>query len=129
MAARTDPDWEPIMKKSRAIVTDQGGRTCHAAIIARELGIPAIVGCGNATSKIADGAQVTVDCAEGEEGRVYDGIEVRSRLRPGRRDTSPGADRANGAPGDSRSLLVPRRTLRSSRRPWTPFQAPRPRSS
>ncbi|BCX12039.1 MAG: phosphoenolpyruvate synthase [Thermosynechococcus sp.] len=71
---RTDPDWEPIMKKASAIVTDQGGRTCHAAIIARELGIPAIVGCGDATETIPNGAEVTVSCAEGEEGHVYQGL-------------------------------------------------------
>ncbi len=71
---RTDPDWEPIMKKASAIVTNQGGRTCHAAIIAREMGIPAIVGCGNATSLLQTGQAVTVSCAEGEEGRVYDGL-------------------------------------------------------
>lgn len=71
---RTDPDWEPIMKRSSAIVTDQGGRTCHAAIIARELGIPAIVGCGDATTKLLGAGQITVSCAGGEEGRVYAGI-------------------------------------------------------
>jgi len=70
----TDPDWEPVMKKASAIVTNRGGRTCHAAIIARELGIPAVVGCGDATTSIADGAQVTVSCAEGDEGVVYEGI-------------------------------------------------------
>ncbi|TOB28816.1 phosphoenolpyruvate synthase [Vibrio parahaemolyticus] len=69
----TDPDWEPVMKKASAIVTNRGGRTCHAAIIARELGIPAIVGCGDATSKLADGATVTVSCSEGETGYVYQG--------------------------------------------------------
>lgn len=71
---KTDPDWEPIMKKASAIVTNQGGRTCHAAIIAREMGIPAIVGCGNATGTIKTGQEVTVSCAEGEEGRVYNGL-------------------------------------------------------
>lgn len=71
---RTDPDWEPIMKKAGAIVTNQGGRTCHAAIIAREMGIPAIVGCGNATTVLQTGQDITVSCAEGEEGRVYDGL-------------------------------------------------------
>ncbi|HDM8189260.1 phosphoenolpyruvate synthase [Vibrio harveyi] len=69
----TDPDWEPVMKKASAIVTNRGGRTCHAAIIARELGIPAIVGCGDATSKLTDGETVTVSCAEGETGYVYQG--------------------------------------------------------
>lgn len=76
----TDPDWEPVMKKAAAIVTNRGGRTCHAAIIARELGIPAIVGCGNATGQLADDQPVTVSCAEGETGYVYQGeleFEVR----------------------------------------------------
>jgi pyruvate, water dikinase len=71
---RTDPDWEPIMKKASAIVTDRGGRTCHAAIIAREMGIPAIVGCGDATTLLKNGQAVTVSCAEGEEGKVYGGL-------------------------------------------------------
>jgi pyruvate,water dikinase len=71
---RTDPDWEPIMKKAGAIITNSGGRTCHAAIIARELGVPAIVGCGNATEILKTGQEVTVSCAEGEEGRVYPGL-------------------------------------------------------
>ena len=70
----TDPDWEPVMKKASAIVTNRGGRTCHAAIIARELGIPAVVGCGDATKIIRDGTSVTVSCAEGDEGFVYDGL-------------------------------------------------------
>ena len=69
----TDPDWEPVMKRASAIVTNRGGRTCHAAIIARELGIPAVVGCGDATEKIQDGVEVTVSCAEGDEGFVYEG--------------------------------------------------------
>ena len=69
----TDPDWEPVMKRASAIVTNRGGRTCHAAIIARELGIPAVVGCGDATETIKDGSEVTVSCAEGDEGFVYAG--------------------------------------------------------
>lgn len=69
----TDPDWEPIMKRASAIVTNRGGRTCHAAIIARELGIPAVVGCGDATQLITDGSQVTVSCAEGDTGLIYEG--------------------------------------------------------
>ena len=73
----TDPDWEPVMKRAAAIVTNRGGRTCHAAIIARELGIPAVVGCGDATRALAEGAQVTVSCAEGDTGNVYAGrLEV-----------------------------------------------------
>jgi pyruvate,water dikinase len=77
----TDPDWEPIMKRAAAIVTNRGGRTCHAAIIARELGIPAVVGCGDATSQIPANSEVTVSCAEGETGFVYEGLlgyEVKS---------------------------------------------------
>jgi pyruvate,water dikinase len=70
----TDPDWEPIMKRAAAIVTNRGGRTCHAAIIARELGIPAVVGCGDATSAIFPGSEVTVSCAEGDSGFVYSGL-------------------------------------------------------
>ncbi|MDO5645693.1 MAG: phosphoenolpyruvate synthase [Dermabacter sp.] len=73
VADMTDPDWEPIMKRASAIVTNRGGRTCHAAIIARELGIPAVVGTGDATEILADGARVTVSCAEGDTGFVYDG--------------------------------------------------------
>ena len=69
----TDPDWEPIMKRAAAIVTNRGGRTCHAAIIARELGIPAVVGCGDATDRIAAGSEVTVSCAEGDTGYIYSG--------------------------------------------------------
>mmetsp|Transcript_8658 Transcript_8658/g.23581 ORF Transcript_8658/g.23581 Transcript_8658/m.23581 type:complete len:889 (-) Transcript_8658:399-3065(-) len=74
VADMTDPDWEPIMKKASAIITNRGGRTCHAAIIARELGIPAIVGCGDATEKLAVGQQVTVSCNEGDTGFIYDGM-------------------------------------------------------
>ncbi len=70
----TDPDWEPVMKRASAIITNRGGRTCHAAIIARELGVPAIVGCGDATDKITNGQEVTAVCSEGDEGRVYKGI-------------------------------------------------------
>jgi pyruvate,water dikinase len=70
----TDPDWEPVMKRASAIITDRGGRTCHAAIIARELGIPAVVGCGDATNVINDGDEVTVSCSEGDTGFVYQGI-------------------------------------------------------
>lgn len=69
----TDPDWEPIMKRASAIVTNRGGRTCHAAIIARELGVPAVVGCGHATQSIEDGSAITVSCAEGDTGYVYEG--------------------------------------------------------
>ena len=74
VADMTDPDWEPIMKRAAAIVTNRGGRTCHAAIIARELGIPAVVGTGGATRELADGRDVTVSCAEGDTGYVYDGL-------------------------------------------------------
>ena len=70
----TDPNWEPVMKRASAIVTNRGGRTCHAAIIARELGIPAVVGCGDATERLAEGTLVTVSCAEGDTGHIYDGL-------------------------------------------------------
>jgi pyruvate,water dikinase len=73
VADMTDPDWEPVMKRASAIVTNRGGRTCHAAIIARELGIPAVVGCGDATETIKEGTEVTVSCAEGDTGYVYEG--------------------------------------------------------
>jgi len=74
VADMTDPDWEPIMKKAGAIVTNRGGRTCHAAIIARELGIPAVVGSGDATDKLSAGDEVTVSCAEGDTGIIYKGL-------------------------------------------------------
>jgi pyruvate,water dikinase len=74
VADMTDPNWEPVMQRASAIVTNRGGRTCHAAIIARELGIPAVVGCGNATEVLKEGALVTVSCAEGDTGHVYDGL-------------------------------------------------------
>lgn len=70
----TDPNWEPVMKRAAAIVTNRGGRTCHAAIIARELGVPAVVGCGDATELLKEGTLVTVSCAEGDEGKIYDGL-------------------------------------------------------
>ena len=71
----TDPNWEPVMKKASAIVTNRGGRTCHAAIIARELGIPAVVGCGDATERLCENDEVTVSCAEGDTGNIYEGIQ------------------------------------------------------
>ena len=74
VADMTDPDWEPVMKRASAIVTNRGGRTCHAAIIARELGIPAVVGCGDATEKLKEGQDLTVSCAEGDTGFIYEGI-------------------------------------------------------
>lgn len=87
VADMTDPNWEPVMKRASAIVTNRGGRTCHAAIIARELGVPAVVGCGDATDLLKDGTLVTVSCAEGDEGKIYDGLleteiteEVRGEL-------------------------------------------------
>ncbi|GAM60180.1 phosphoenolpyruvate synthase [Vibrio ishigakensis] len=84
----TDPDWEPVMKKASAIVTNRGGRTCHAAIIARELGIPAIVGCGSATSTLNDGELVTVSCSEGETGYVYQG-ELKFEIKRSAVDALP----------------------------------------
>ncbi len=84
----TDPNWEPVMKRASAIVTNRGGRTCHAAIIARELGIPAVVGCGNATDKLSDGTLVTVSCAEGDTGRIYDGL-LETEVTEVQRGTMP----------------------------------------
>ncbi|SFB45261.1 phosphoenolpyruvate synthase [Azotobacter beijerinckii] len=84
----TDPDWEPIMKRASAIVTNRGGRTCHAAIIARELGIPAVVGCGNATSALRDGQGVTVSCAEGDTGYIFEG-ELGFDIRKNSVDAMP----------------------------------------
>ncbi len=84
----TDPNWEPVMKRASAIVTNRGGRTCHAAIIARELGIPAVVGCGDATDLLKDGAMVTVSCAEGDEGRIYDGL-IETEVEEVRRGEMP----------------------------------------
>ncbi|KAF1005781.1 MAG: Phosphoenolpyruvate synthase [Luteibacter sp.] len=80
VADMTDPDWEPVMKRAAAIVTNRGGRTCHAAIIARELGVPAVVGCGNALDTIPDGAEVTVSCAEGDTGTIYEGTLKFDRI-------------------------------------------------
>ena len=84
----TDPDWEPVMKRASAIVTNRGGRTCHAAIIARELGVPAVVGCGDATARLAEGQAVTVSCAEGDTGTVYEG-ELPFDVVETRLDTLP----------------------------------------
>jgi pyruvate,water dikinase len=84
----TDPNWEPVMKRASAIVTNRGGRTCHAAIIARELGIPAVVGCGDATRRIADGTMVTVVCSEGDTGHVYEG-ELATEVSEVRRGEMP----------------------------------------
>lgn len=87
----TDPDWEPIMARAAAIVTNRGGRTCHAAIVARELGVPAVVGCGDATERIGEGATVTVSCAEGDDGYVYEG-EVPHEVRRIELDHMPKLD-------------------------------------
>jgi len=84
----TDPNWEPVMKRAGAIVTNRGGRTCHAAIIARELGIPAVVGCGDATDKLVDGTLVTVSCAEGDTGHIYDGL-LETEVTEVQRGTMP----------------------------------------
>ena len=84
----TDPDWEPVMKRAAAIVTDRGGRTCHAAIIARELGIPAVVGCGDATEVLKEGQEVTVSCAEGDTGMIYEG-SLDFELRENTVDSMP----------------------------------------
>ena len=87
----TDPNWEPVMKRASAIVTNRGGRTCHAAIIARELGIPAVVGCGNATDLLKAGQDVTVSCAEGDEGRIYDGL-IETEVEEIQRGEMPALD-------------------------------------
>jgi pyruvate,water dikinase len=87
----TDPNWEPVMKRASAIVTNRGGRTCHAAIIARELGIPAVVGCGDATEKLKDGTLVTVSCAEGDTGNIYDGL-LETEITEVQRGTMPEVD-------------------------------------
>lgn len=87
----TDPNWEPVVKRASAIVTNRGGRTCHAAIIARELGIPAVVGCGNATDLLKEGQAVTVSCAEGDEGRIYDGL-IETEVEEVRRGEMPAID-------------------------------------
>lgn len=87
----TDPDWEPVMKRASAIVTDRGGRTCHAAIIARELGIPAVVGCGDASDVLRDGQEVTVSCAEGDTGFIYEGL-LDFELKENSVDSMPDMD-------------------------------------
>ncbi|MGV8804210.1 MAG: phosphoenolpyruvate synthase [Polaromonas sp.] len=87
----TDPNWEPVMKRASAIVTNRGGRTCHAAIIARELGIPAVVGCGDATSQLKNGMLVTVSCAEGDTGNIYDGL-LETEITEVQRGTMPPID-------------------------------------
>jgi pyruvate,water dikinase len=84
----TDPNWEPVMKRASAIVTNRGGRTCHAAIIARELGIPAVVGCGDATERLKDGTLVTVSCSEGDTGKIYDGL-LETEVTEVQRGTMP----------------------------------------
>ncbi len=84
----TDPDWEPVMKRAAAIVTNRGGRTCHAAIIARELGVPAVVGCGDATKLLQDGLDVTVSCSEGDTGKVYEG-QIEYNVKEIQLDTLP----------------------------------------
>ena len=87
----TDPNWEPVMKRASAIVTNRGGRTCHAAIIARELGIPAVVGCGDATDRLKEGTLVTVSCAEGDTGYIYDGL-LETEVSEVQRGTMPELD-------------------------------------
>ncbi len=91
VADMTDPNWEPVMKRASAIVTNRGGRTCHAAIIARELGVPAVVGCGDATDLLKDGTLVTVSCAEGDEGKIYDGL-LETEVTEVRRGEMPPID-------------------------------------
>jgi pyruvate,water dikinase len=91
VADMTDPNWEPVMKRASAIVTNRGGRTCHAAIIARELGVPAVVGCGDATDILIDGTMVTVSCADGDEGHVYEGL-LETEVTEVERGTMPPLD-------------------------------------
>ena len=88
VADMTDPNWEPVMQRASAIVTNRGGRTCHAAIIARELGVPAVVGCGDATDKLSDGMEVTVSCAEGDTGNIYAG-KLETEITETRRGEMP----------------------------------------
>ena len=100
-----DPDWEPVMKTAAAIVTDRGGRTCHAAIVARELGVPAVVGSRGATANIAKPAKsVTVSCAEGEAGQVYDG-KLPFEVTPVASDAAAAAHQDHGQPRQSRAGL------------------------
>ena len=106
VADMTDPDWEPVMKRAAAIVTNRGGRTCHAAIIARELGVPAVVGTGNALDTIQDGQEVTVSCAEGDTGFIYDGT------LPFERTTTDLAQHAAGAAQDHDERRQPGPRLR-----------------
>ncbi len=91
VADMTDPNWEPVMKRASAIVTNRGGRTCHAAIIARELGVPAVVGCGDATDILIDGTMVTVSCADGDEGHIYEGL-LETEVTEVERGTMPPLD-------------------------------------
>ena len=118
VADMTDPDWEPVMKRAAAIVTNRGGRTCHAAIIARELGIPAVVGCGDATQTIREGQEVTVSCAEGDTGYVYEGLlefeQQADRARLAAED--PGQDHDERR--QSRPRLRLRRHSAPRRRAW-----------
>ena len=105
VADTTTPDWEPVMKTAAAIVTDRGGRTCHAAIIARELGIPAVVGTGDATTAVGDGEPVTVSCAEGAAGFVYRG-ELGFRGRPSGGGPHPSGHPDHGQPGQPQPRLL-----------------------
>ena len=113
---KTDPDWQPIMKKAAAIITNRGGRTCHAAIVSRELGVPAIVGTEHGTEALKDGQMVTVSCAEGDTGFVYEGVLPFEVERTESQDSRPPADEGDDESGQSRrsllALLHPQRRRR-----------------
>ncbi len=129
--ATTDPDWVPIMKRAAAIVTDHGGRTSHAAIVSRELGLPAIVGTGNATEVLHDGQDVTVSCAEGDEGFVYEGTadfeSTRARSRRAAGDPHQG-DAQPRQSGGGVPLVAPARPTASGSRAWSSSSATTSRS-
>ena len=147
VADTTTPDWEPVMKTAAAIVTNRGGRTCHASIIARELGIPAVVGTGDATTTVPDGAVVTVSCAEGDSGRVYDGAVGFHVDRTEVGDVAAAAHADHAQPGEPRPRVqdvVPAQRRRRTRpdgvhhqrvhqgpsaRPAAPREGRRPRGS
>ena len=126
VADTTTPDWEPVMKTAAAIVTNRGGRTCHAAIIARELGIPAVVGTGDATTSVPDGEVVTVSCAEGDSGRVYRGEVPLPRGSHRGRRPGAAADADHDQPREPRPRLqdvVPAERRRRDSLGWSSSSA------
>ena len=116
VASMTDPDWEPIMKRAAAIVTDRGGRTCHAAIVSRELGVPCVVGTGNGTEALATGQIVTVSCAEGETGSVYRGALPFERRQVDLTTLAEDRDQGDAQRGQSRRGLPAGRAAQRRRR-------------